>query len=378
MKMKIARVPVELTVMLSLLSGCGTLPKSGPTAAHFIKGGKKGQSLDYRIIELDGSNTEMLNATANLSRDQTLPATVATGRLDVIYPGDVLQVVVHEVGISLFGGNSGSALQQSSSDYSAHSEPFTGMVVDQDGMISLPYLGRIMVAGASVTDAQSRIERTLAGKSQMPQVTVSIADSRHNSVYLSGAVRKPGRMTLNPAGDMLLDVVAAAGGSADQSYNAVLRFTRGAQSTDIRLSAINPTGPSNIQLLPGDRIELLQKPLTFTAMGATNRVAQIAFEAEHISLAEALAKSSGLNDNQADPKAVFLFRMPSTVDAGTPLIIYRLNMMNAQSYFLAQNIEMQDKDLIYVANAQANLPLKLVSIINQLTSPLVTYKALSQ
>ena len=64
----------------------------------------------------------------------------------------------------------------------------------------------------------------------------------------------------------------------------------------------------------------------------------------------------------------------------TPLkpVIYQLNLMKPASYFLSQRFKIHDKDVIYVANAAANRPAKLVSIINQLFSPIVTARALTQ
>ncbi len=59
-------------------------------------------------------------------------------------------------------------------------------------------------------------------------------------------------------------------------------------------------------------------------------------------------------------------------------IIYRLNMLQPASYFLSQRFAVRDKDVIYIANAGANRPAKLVSIINQLFSPFVAARAITR
>ena len=61
-----------------------------------------------------------------------------------------------------------------------------------------------------------------------------------------------------------------------------------------------------------------------------------------------------------------------------PPTIYRINMLRPSSYFLAQNFVMRDKDVLYVANAKANRPAKLIGILNQLITPVVTAKVLTQ
>jgi polysaccharide biosynthesis/export protein len=109
-------------------------------------------------------------------------------------------------------------------------------------------------------------------------------------------------------------------------------------------------------------------------------VSQVAFGASSLSMAEALARIAGPSDRVADPSAVFLFRWgPPATQGGEPRpVIYRLNMMRPDSYFLSQRIEMQDKDVIYIANAAANAPLKVTQIVGQLFSPALLVRSVTQ
>jgi polysaccharide biosynthesis/export protein len=365
---------IRLTIMamMACLSACSTLPTSGPSGARISKSAQKDA---YNLINIDASNVETLNASAFTPENDPLPTSFTRPRLNVIAAGDVLQIAIHETGISLFGKGSDSISNMG--NYSATSERFPNVVVDQDGAISLPYIGRVTASGRTVQGLQKEIERAMIGLSQSPQVMIAVTDSPKNSAYLSGTVRKPGRVMLNPAGDRLLDMIAVAGGTVDQPYDTMVRFTRGEQTSSVRLNAIDASPDANIRLLPGDRIEVRHQPLTFMAMGAANKVTQQPFEAEKISLAEALAKVSGLNDNTADPKSVFLFRNVARADADSLPNVYRLDMMNPQSFYWAQNIYVRDKDLIYIGAARANIPLKFLTIVNQLFSPLISYKALT-
>ena len=49
-------------------------------------------------------------------------------------------------------------------------------------------------------------------------------------------------------------------------------------------------------------------PQTFVAFGASGAQGQFKFDAWRLSLAEAIGKQGGLNDSQADPYAVYLYR----------------------------------------------------------------------
>ena len=55
----------------------------------------------------------------------------------------------------------------------------------------------------------------------------------------------------------------------------VLRFTRDGRSVETRLSGIRTGSPQDLVLLPGDRIELILRPRTFSVFGATTRVADL-------------------------------------------------------------------------------------------------------
>ena len=174
------------------------------------------------------------------------------------------------------------------------------------------------------------------------------------------------------------DAIAWAGGAKASNADTVVRFTRGGEFAEMRLGDIRPGGGDDLALLPGDRIELVREPRSFSAFGATPRVSQVAFDAPSLSLAEGLARIGGPNDLQADPKSVFLFRYDAAaLAAGEPPVIYRLNLMKPESYIIAQNFPMRDKDLIYIANAQANVVSKFVAILNQLFTPLLTAKVLT-
>lgn len=387
----IARFRLTGALTLAVLtSGCATLPSSGPTGRQVVSGATDPQNaLKFQVVDLDGAAFQRLVAAPPPARPIGRIASLAReGRVDRIAPGDALQVNVYEVGMTLFGGSTGSAgaglggssvmMSPDAMDSSARSQPINVVTVAGDGTIRLPYIGRLMVAGATPYDVQRMIEQALQGKSQSPQALVTVVNSPGNSVYLLGDVIRTGRIPLTAARERLLDAVATAGGSKVSNADTVVRLTRGGESGEMRLGDIRPGSGDDLILLPGDRIELLVEPRSFSAFGATPKVSQVAFEAPNLSLAEALARVGGPNDLQADPRSVFLFRYDAAaIAAGEPPLIYRLNLMKPESYIIAQNFPMRDKDLIYIANSAANPVSKFVAILNQLFSPLLTARILT-
>jgi polysaccharide export outer membrane protein len=373
------RFPFAAAALGITLGGCASLPSSGPTARQVIRSAEGPRNvLGYRILDIDST------IVGDVLRDASSPAPglgqlQGGSRNDTIGAGDVLAISIYEVGVSLFAGGSIRSMGDGF-DPSARGEPLAAVPVDADGTIKLPYVGRLAVAGRTPAEVETMIERGLAGKSQSPQVLVAIRTNISNTVFVSGDVRRPGRVDVSVTRERLLDAIAIAGGTVSPTDDMVVRFTRGGTSVEERLGLIRPASAEDVVLAPGDRVELIRRPRSFTVFGATLRAQQIPFEIGSLSLAEAVARAGGPNENAADPSAVFLFRYdaPRAPDAPEAPVIYRLNMMNPQSYFLSQRFAMHDKDVIYIANAAANQPSKFVNIINQLFSPFITARAITR
>jgi polysaccharide biosynthesis/export protein len=115
----------------------------------------------------------------------------------------------------------------------------------------------------------------------------------------------------------------------------------------------------------------VRAPRSFAVRGGAGKADQITFPAPQVSLAEAVALSGGANPNAGDPRAIFVFRIGKGPNGEEKPIVYHFNMMQASSLVLAQRFAMNDKDVLYVGNAAANQPSKLVQIISQLFFPLV-------
>lgn len=144
------------------------------------------------------------------------------------------------------------------------------------------------------------------------------------------------------------------------------------------LNEVSVTDAANLRLHAGDRVILDRVRRTFTVFGATDRINQIPFESRTLTLAEALARSSGPSDARANPQGVFLFRLQKGADGSLEPVVYRIDMLKADTYFLTQMFKMRDKDVILYANSSSNLAQKMVSLLNLLFSPALTVRYATQ
>jgi polysaccharide biosynthesis/export protein len=254
-----------------------------------------------------------------------------------------------------------------------------------DGAISVPYAGRITAAGRVPDEVQHTIEARLAEKALEPQALVIVRKSAANAVTLTGEVVAGARVSLSPGGDRLLEVIAAAGGAKSPVYDTFVRLSRNGVSATIPLQQLVSDPAENIYAQPGDVLTLVRVPQTFSVFGATGRNAEIPFDAEKINLGEALGKSQGLNDDLAKPEGVFLFRyepnsviraldqpIATTARGEVSPVVYRFNLRDGNTYLLAQQFPVHDKDVIFVADAPAAQIYKFFTALNNVTGPFIT------
>jgi polysaccharide export outer membrane protein len=94
--------------------------------------------------------------------------------------------------------------------------------VDGDGSIAYPYLGRIRVAGKSLTTLQGELTTLLAnGYLKNPQVRVEVDQYKSRRVFVTGEVRAPNEYAMT--GTMtLLQALAMAGSPTSSASNEVI------------------------------------------------------------------------------------------------------------------------------------------------------------
>jgi polysaccharide biosynthesis/export protein len=364
------------------LAGCSSVPTAGPSVSQ-ISDQAAQQPGHFDLVELDSRVVLALEEQAKAG----LPSRIEYfGRppKPTIGIGDTVAVSIWQAsngqvlaapavpGAGGGGGAGGNAL-------------IPDQVVDADGAISIPYAGRVPVAGRTPLQVQQTIEERLAQQAVQPQVLVTVTKAVSNSATVLGDEGTAARVPLSAAGDRLLDVIAAAGGSKLPLYNASVRLTRDGQTTTIPLKALVSDPEQDIFVWPGDVIALLLTPERFSVFGATTNNAQVPFDDERLDLAQAIAKAGGLQDIRADPEGVYLLRFepPAVVSVlgvpdlankpgGKSPILYHLNLRQMGGYVLAERFPMENNDLIYVANAPLTELQKFFTAIGAITAPVVT------
>lgn len=365
-------------ILLAGLAGCATLPSSGPTGGQIAKtaAAPKDGTAPIQIVLVrtiaDVPGTDVM-ATAVLPE-------LAPPPTDMIGPGDVLDINIYEAGVTLFSGagGGGGGVSQITANPGVQVQKLPPTRVDDLGDITIPYAGTLHVAGITTGEVEAMIRNALARMSQNPQVIVTLSEAITNSIIVGGEVARPGRLVLQTNREKLSDVIALAGGYRREAKDLLLRIVRGEQSADVRINDLVENPKLDIRAYPGDRLMLIDDPRTFSILGASGRVEQVPFRRSSVSLAEAIATAGGVNPAVGNPAAIFVFRYVRDEQGKEVPMVYHINMMRTGSFFLAQRFAMRDKDVLYFGNAAANQPSKLIQLISQLFSPILTVTAAVQ
>ncbi|MBV1703611.1 MAG: polysaccharide export protein [Hyphomicrobiales bacterium] len=368
------------------LAGCSALPDSGPStdavfkdAAQTAPDGATAQN--YEIADVDQTVIEALSVRS--------PASLAKRFGDyrppvdtVIGVGDVVRITIWEAGS---GGLFAAPPMVGQFSTGANSATIPDQSVGRDGTITVPFAGRIRAAGLSPASLQSRIATALVGKASQPQVLATIVRQVSADATVVGESTGGAVVPLAPGGTRILDAIAQAGGIHTPLFETEVRLSRGGRTEAVPVSTIVSNPRENVYLRPGDTIALVRKPRNVLALGATGGSAQIPFDSDHMTLADALAKAGGLQDYRADPAGVFVFRYESNAVAGrlrpgSSLVatrarvpfVYRLNLRQAQNLLLAQHFPMFDGDVLYVSNSPYVSVAKATQIFANVAQPVTT------
>jgi polysaccharide biosynthesis/export protein len=375
------RTPDCLVLVVGLfVAGCGALPTAGPTASQIISQQTDSKQQRFSVVDIDERVVGSLLAAPSESLRGAFPHRGAPPepRIGI---GDSLVVTIWE---AASGGLFASAANDQIAPGSRN-VVLPEQMVGRDGAISVPFAGRIHVAGRLPVDVQRAIEQRLGGKAIDPQVLVTIGKNVNNTVTVAGETVGGARIPLSLKGDRLLDVLAAAGGSHAPVYETFIRLSRGGVTATIPMEALVDDPRENIYAEPGDVLTVVRAPRTFTVFGATGQNNEISFPSARLTLVEALGKAGGLQDSRSDPAGVFLLRfepaplaatlvqppVPATADGEVP-VVYRLNLRDPKAYFAAERFPVRDKDIIYVANADLDEIQKFFGMIGTLTAPAIT------
>ncbi|WP_428988796.1 polysaccharide biosynthesis/export family protein [Methylocapsa aurea] len=348
------------------------MPAAGPTSMDVRGGQTDAESLSYAIVKITPEAVDILEKeTPRLSTafgDRRPPKDIVFG------VGDIISVTIFEAGAG------GLFVPAEAGVRPGNFVTLPNQTIDNLGNITIPYAPPIVAKGRTAPEVQRAIVDALKKRAIEPQAVVSLVEARTSLISVLGDVNMPARFPANASGEHILDAITRAQGPKSQGFDSWVMLERGGRRATVPFGALVYEPANNIYVHPNDTLYLYREPQTFVAFGAAGRQGQLPFDAWRISLAEAVGKAGGLNDDRADPAAVFLYRGEtrnvaerlgvdcSTFPGAIVPIVYVVNFRDPAGYFLATKFVMRNKDVIYVSNSFAVESAKAMSYFRLLVA----------
>ncbi|QDP01955.1 polysaccharide export protein [Thalassotalea sp. PS06] len=231
-----------------------------------------------------------------------------------------------------------------------------GNVVHADGSIFYPYIGKVKVAGLSVTEVRDLVTERLSRYIEKPQIDVSVAAFRSQRTFVTGEVKQPAVLPITNVPMTLLDALNSTGGlgpNADwRSVVLTTSGTSGVKEEVLDLYALYQQGDmsQNRLLNHNDIIHVPRNDaLKVFVMGDVEQPITQRIDREGLTLAEALNNTGGMNEGTADASGIFVLR--ASDEPGKLVDVYQLDATNSAALILSTQFELQPMDIVYVTSA---------------------------
>lgn len=328
------------------VAACTALPGDGPWMGG--AGGTTTEALPFDVIDLTPTTIANYRQAPVVDRVSTVSNLSAGGRVAVA-PGDVIKVRIFEP----YEGSIFPTIQRPGAD-------FGNQRVTDEGNINVPFVGTVHVAGLDLNQIEKKIAQQVStsGKAQDPQVIVDFVADRTHSVMVSGDVKSPGRVSVLEGVRSVGEAINRAGGpvgggtTGGTGANQVEVIVRRQGQIILQIQYSDLLAGGDIPLQKNDEIIVRPNARMFTVLGAVMKAGNVEMPKHTISLLEAMGMVGGLNDQRANKTGVYVFRMGDLQNNPTARArVFRLDLYQPVSIFIAQQFPVLPKDVVYITNA---------------------------
>jgi polysaccharide biosynthesis/export protein len=222
-------------------------------------------------------------------------------------------------------------------------------LIDQQGMIDLPFVGKIKIDGLTLNDAQNILMQVIQKFYKNPDLQITIEEFNSSKVYIVGAVRNQITINLDQKPIKLIEAAIQANfnpSAADKLYGTKGLLRRDNQVYEINLSNAFKTidDKENFYLKKDDVLFIDRNSDAIHVFGEITKPG-VYYPNMDYSLSE-LISTSGLNQLTANAKKVYVIR--EKYEKFLEVDVFQLDIRNPINLIAGRKFMLQSKDIVFV------------------------------
>ena len=222
-------------------------------------------------------------------------------------------------------------------------------LIDQEGMIDLPFIGKVKLDSLTLNEAQNILMDVIKDFYKNPDLQINIEEWNSSKVYIVGAVRNQKTINLDQKPIKLIEAAIEANfnpSAADKLYGTkgFLRRDNEVYKINLKNAFSGIDEKENFYLKKNDVIFIDRNSDAIHVFGEVSKPG-VYFPNLGYSLTE-LISTSGLNQLTANAKKVYVIR--EKFNSFLEVDVFQLDIRNPVNLIAGRKFMLQSKDIVFV------------------------------
>ena len=222
-------------------------------------------------------------------------------------------------------------------------------LIDQEGMIDLPFIGKVKLDDLTLNEAQNILLQVIQNFYKNPDLLINIEEFNSSKVYIVGAVRNQITINLDQKPIKLIEAAIQANfnpSAADKLYGTkgLLRRDNRVYKIDLLNAFQSNDDKENFYLKKDDVIFIDRNSDAIHVFGEVTKPG-VYFPNMDYSLTE-LISTAGLNQLTANAKKVYVIR--EKYNSFLEVDVFQLDIKNPINLIAGRKFLLQEKDIVFI------------------------------
>ena len=222
-------------------------------------------------------------------------------------------------------------------------------LIDEMGMIDLPFIGKVKLDNLALSDAQNILQKIIQNYYKNPDLQIKIEEFNSSKVYVVGAVRNQITIELNQKPIRLIEAAIQANfnpSAADKLYGTkgLLRRDNKVYKIDLLNAFQSNDERENFYLKKDDVLFIDRNSDAIHVFGEVTKTG-VYFPNMDYSLTE-LISTSGLNQLTANARKVYVVR--EKLNSFLEVDVFQLDIKNPVNLIAGRKFLLQERDIVFI------------------------------